>query len=133
MPIGSNTLNKIASFNGDSVDFTGAIKPEKGLIYSSNVQSTLTTFALDFNRDSLIKFNVTADASITLSNYVYGKVVEVWITNSAAQNKTITHGCLANNSTSKQTTFTILASSCAYLRYFSINGDQANTFVSITA
>lgn len=133
MPIGSNTLNKIASFNGDSVDFTGAIKPEKGLIYSSNVQATLTTLSLDFSRDSLIKFNVIADASITLSNYVYGKVVEVWITNSAAQNKTITHGCLANNSTSKQTTFTILASSCAYLRYFSINGDQANTFVSITA
>jgi len=133
VPIGSNTLNKIASFNGDSVDFTGAIKPEKGLVYSPNVQSTLTTFAIDFNRDSLIKFNVTADASITLSNYVYGKVVEVWITNSAAQNKTITHGCLANNSTSKLTTFTISASSCAYLRYFSIDGDQANTFVSITA
>jgi hypothetical protein len=133
MPVGSNTLNKIASFNGDSVDFTGAIKPEKGLVYSPNVQATLTTFAINFERDSLIKFDVNADASITLSNYVYGKVVEVWITNSAAQNKTITHGCLANNSTSKATSFTILSNSCAYLRYFSIDGDQANTFVSITA
>lgn len=133
VPIGSNTLNKIASFNGDSVDFTGAIKPEKGLVYTPNVQATLTTFAINFQSDSLIKFDVNADASITLSNYVYGKVVEVWITNSAAQNKTITHGCLANNSTSKATSFTILSNSCAYLRYFSIDGDQANTFVSITA
>lgn len=133
VPIGSNTLTKIATFNGDSVDFTGAVKPEKGFVYSPNVRSTITTFTLDFNRDSLIKFDVNADATITLSNYVYGKVVEVWITNSAAQNKTITHGCLANNSTSKLTTFTIGANACAHLKYFSIDGDQANTFVSITA
>lgn len=132
-PIGSNTLTNILILNGDSAEFSGVVKPDKGFVYTPNVQSTLTTLTIDFNRDSLIKFNVTADASITLSNYVYGKVVEVWITNSAAQNKTITHGCFANNSTSKQTTFTIAAQSCAYLRYFSIDGDQANTFVSITA
>ena len=88
---------------------------------------------MDFVRDSLIKFNVNADVTISLSNYTPGKIVEVWITNSAAQNKTITHGCLANNSTSKLTTFTIQSSSCAFLKYFSIDGDQANTFVSITA
>lgn len=132
-PVGSNTLNKIATFNGDSVEFAGAVKPEKGFVFSPNVQSTITSFGVDFTRDSLIKFNVTADATITLSNYVYGKVVEIWITNSGAQNRTITHGCLANNSTNKSTTFTITAGSCAHLRYFSIDGDQANTFVSIIA
>lgn len=132
-PVGSNTLNKIATFNGDSVEFAGAVKPDKGFVFSPNVQATITTFTVDFTRDSLIKFNVTADATITLSNYVYGKVVEIWITNSGAQNRTITHGCLSNNSTNKATTFTITAGSCAHLRYFSIDGDQANTFVSITA
>jgi hypothetical protein len=132
-PTGSNVVNEIASFNADSVYFTGTVAPEKGFIYTPNVQSTLTTLNIDFDRDSLIKFNVNDNATITLSNFVYGKVVEVWITNSAAQNKTITHGCFANNSTEHSTTFTIIAESCAYLRYFSIDGDLANTFVSITA
>ena len=81
----------------------------------------------------MVRMSVNDNMTITLQNYVYGKIVEVWITNSAAQNKTITHGCLANNSTSKATTFTIQSSSCAFLRYFSIDGDQANTFVSIVA
>lgn len=133
-PIGSNVVNEIASFNADSVYFTGTIAPQKGFIYTPNVENALvTTIPLDFNRDSLRKFTVNDNATITLNNYVYGKVIEVWITNSAAQNKTITHGCFANNSTSKATTFTIASQSCAYLRYFSIDGDQANTFVSITA
>ena len=130
---GTNVIDNIATFNANNVTFTGAVVPQKGFIYTPNVQSTLTTLTLDFSRDSLIKFNVTADASITLSNFVYGKVTEVWITNSAAQNKVITHGCFANNSTSHATTFTIQAQSCAYLKYFSIDGDLANTFVSITA
>lgn len=133
IPTGSNVVNLIASFNANSVEFTGTVNPQKGFIYTPNVLSTITSFTLDFQRDNLIKFNVTDNLTITLSNYVYGKVVEMWITNSAAQNKTITHGCLANNATSKATTFTILSNSCAYLRYFSIDGDQANTFVSITA
>ena len=132
-PNGSNVVNEIASFNADSVYFTGTVAPQKGFIHTPNVQSTLTTLNIDFDRDSFIKFNVNDNATITLSNFVYGKVVEVWITNSAAQNKTITHGCFANNSTEHSTTFTIIAESCAYLRYFSIDGDLANTFVSITA
>lgn len=132
-PTGSNTIGRIATLNADSVEFTGAVKPDKGFIYTANVQPTITTFGLDFARDSLVKFSVSADASITLSNYVYGKIVEVWITNTAAQNKVITHGCFANNSTSKATTFTIASQSCAYLKYFSLDGDQANVFVSIVA
>ena len=130
---GSNVLTNIATINANDVIFTGTVTPQRGFIYTPNVQSTLTSIGIDFSRDNLVKFNVNDNATITLSNYVYGKVVEVWITNSAAQNKTITHGCLANNSTSKLTTFTITSLSSAYLRYFSIDGDQANTFVSIIA
>lgn len=132
-PAGSNVSTQIGTMNGNTVTFTGTVNPNKGFVYTPNVLSTLTTLNIDFGFDNLIKFNVNDNATITLSNYVHGKVVEVWITNSAAQNKTVTHGCLANNSTSKSTSFTILASSCAYLRYFSIDGDQANTYVSITA
>lgn len=131
--VGSNSASQIGTMNGNTVTFTGTVEPQKGFIYTPNVQSTLTSYNLDFSKESLVKFNITDNMTITLSNYQFGKVVEVWITNSAAQNKVITHGCLSNNSTSKATSFTILAQSCAYLRYFSIDGDQANTFVSITA
>lgn len=130
---GTNTPTEIATFNANTVTFTGTVSPTKGFLFTPNVLNTITTFGLDFNRDSLVKFNVNDNATITLSNYVYGKMVEVWITNSAAQNKTVTHGCLANNSTVKATSFTITAGACAYLRYFSIDGDQANTYVSIVA
>jgi hypothetical protein len=130
---GTNTATQIAVMNGGSATFTGVVNPQKGFIYTPNVNGTVLTKTLDFSTDSLVKFNVNDNATISLSNFTAGKVIEVWITNSAGQNKTITHGCLANNSTSKQTTFTIQSSSCAYLRYFSIDGDQANTYVSITA
>jgi hypothetical protein len=43
----------------------------------------------------------------------------------------VTHGCAALRSTNKSTTATITAGSSMYLRYFSIDGDLANTFVSI--
>lgn len=132
-PAGSNVASQIGTMNGDSVTFTGTVQPQKGFVYTANVSGTVAAKTIDFSKDSLLKFDVTTDATITLSNYTYGKVVEVWITNSAAQNKIITHGCLANNSTVKATTFTILSGSCAYLRYFSIDGDNANTYVSIVA
>lgn len=130
---GSNTASQIGIMNGNTVTFTGTVQPQKGFIFTPNVSGTLTAKTIDFSRDSLLKFDVNTDATITLSNYVSGKLVETWITNSAAQNKIITHGCLANNSTSKSTTFTILSNSCAYLRYMSVDGDLANTFVTITA
>ncbi|NBP01462.1 MAG: hypothetical protein EBU90_15240 [Proteobacteria bacterium] len=133
-PIGSNTLNKIATFNGESAVFTGVVNPQKGFTYTpNNITSVATTYTVDFQRDSMVRMSVNDNMAITLQNYVAGKVVEVWITNSAAQNKTITHGCLANNATSKATSFTISSQSCAFLKYFSIDGDQANTFVAIVA
>ena len=81
----------------------------------------------------MIKANIAAACEITLSNYVPGKVVEVWITNTSGSNRTVTHGCSAQNSTENSTTVTLAATSSAYLRYFSIGSDVANTFVGITA
>jgi len=58
-------------------------------------------------------------------------VVEVWLTNTGGSSRTITHGCSALNSTTNTTTFTIPATSSSYLKYFSIGGDNANTFVTV--
>ena len=132
-PIGSNTLTNILTLNGDSATFTGIVNPQKGFALTPNVQGTLTTSkTLNFATDSLLKFDINNDFSINLTGFTAGKIVEVWITNSAAQNKSITHGCLANNSTKQSASFTILSNSCAYLKYFSIDATQANTYVSIT-
>jgi cytoskeletal protein CcmA (bactofilin family) len=131
-PTGSNVVNEIASFNADSVYFTGTVAPEKGFIYSPTVlQGAQTAFTIDFSTTSLIKATLTADLTITLSNYVYGKVVEVWLTNTGGLTRTITHGCTATNSSENSATFTMPGTSSAYLRYFSIDGDNANTFVAI--
>ena len=131
--LANNALaNTTGTFSGD-LTITGTIKPHNGLIYTPNVLNTITSFGLDFNRDSLVKFNINSDTSIGLSNFTNGKIVDVWITNSAAQNKVITHGCLANNSTVGSVTFNITAGHAAHLKYFSVNSDLANAFVSITA
>jgi hypothetical protein len=129
---GTNTVQQIASFNANTIEFTGTVAPEKGFIYTPTVlPGTQTAFTIDFSTTSLIKADVAADCTISLSNYVYGKVVEVWLTNTSGSNRTITHGCTATNSSVNSTTFTIPATSSAYLRYFSIDGDNANTFVAI--
>lgn len=131
-PPGSNTLQKIASFNGSSVEFTGVVSPEKGFIYTPTVlPGAQTAFTIDFSTTSLIKASLSADLTISLSNYVHGKVVEVWLTNTGGLTRTVTHGCTATNSTENSATFTMPATSSAYLRYFSIDGDNANTFVAI--
>jgi hypothetical protein len=129
---GTNTVSQIASFNANAIEFTGTVSPEKGFIYVPTIlPGSQTAFTIDFSTTSLIKASVAADCTISLSNYIYGKVVEVWLTNTSGSNRTITHGCTATNSSENSTTFTMPATSSAYLRYFSIDGDNANTFVAI--
>jgi hypothetical protein len=131
-PIGSNTIQRIADFNADSVEFTGTVKPDKGFIYVPTILvGNQTAFTIDFSTTSLIKATLAADCTVSLSNYVAGKVVEVWLTNTGGTTRTITHGCTATNSSENATTFTMPGTSSAYLRYFSIDGDNANTFVTV--
>ena len=131
-PNGSTVVNEIASFNADSVEFTGTVKPDKGFIYTPRLPvGNQTAITIDFSSDVIIKANLAADLTFTLSNFVFGKVVEVWLTNTSGLTRTITHGCSSINSSENATTFTMPSTSSAYLRYFSIDGDLANTFVAI--
>ena len=131
MPVGSNTLTNIATFNGNSVEFTGSVKPEKGFIYTPRVLvGNQTAITVDFANDSIIRATLIADLTLSFTNYIAGKVVEVWLTNTGGTARTVTHGCSATNSSENSTTFSIPATSSAYIRYFSIDGDLANTFVT---
>jgi hypothetical protein len=131
-PVGSNTIQRIADFNAESAEFLGTVNPTKGFIYNLRLPvGNQTTITIDFSNDVIIKANLAADLTFTLSNFVFGKVVEVWLTNTSGLTRTITHGCSSINSSENATTFTMPSTSSAYLRYFSINGDLANTFVAI--
>lgn len=128
----TNTVTKIATFNATTVTFTGAVNPQKGMILSpNNVTGITNTLNIDIANNSLYKITIDNTTTINLSGYETGKIVEVWMTNSSGTNRTVTHGCTAMNSSVNSTTFTIPATSSAYLKYFSIDGDNANTFVSI--
>jgi hypothetical protein len=130
--IGSNTLARIASFNATDVTFTGVVNPQKGFIYTPRIPAgNQTAITIDYASDSMIKANLVADLTVSHTNFVTGKVVEVWLVNSGGNARTITHGVAAINSTTNSLTFNMAATSAAYLKYFSIDGDLANTFVSV--
>ncbi len=130
-PNGSNTIQKIASFNADSVEFSGSVIPDKGFVYTPRVLSgPQTAITVDFESDSIIKASLDSNLTVSFTNYTYGKIVEVWLTNTSGSNRTVTHGCSALNSSDNSTTLTIPSTSSAYLRYFSLDGDLANTFVT---
>lgn len=104
----------------------------KNIVYTqNNITGNTNTITLDIANTSILKFTSNDTTTISLSNYITGKVSEVWITNANAASQSITHGCLSNNSTTGTSSFNISSGKCAYLKYFCILGDPANTFVSI--
>jgi len=132
-PIGTNTVNEIASFNGDSVTFTGTVAPVKGFIYTPNIYpSAQTAVTISFANDSVVRAQTSAGLVVTLSSFVVGKSVEAWITNIAGGGQTFTHGCTATNSTVNSTTYSIPATSTIFVKYWCMDGTLANTFVAIT-
>lgn len=134
VPNGSNTVQEIASFNADSVTFDGSVYPAKGFIYDPReFAAAQTAVTIDFANNVVLKANCAADITFSFSNYTSGKQVEVWLTNTSGSNRTVTHGCSALNSTTNSTTFTIPATATAWLKYYCVNGDLANTFVAVIA
>jgi len=130
----TNTAVNIATMTGDQVDFTGYVSPTKGFVYvPSLLVGNQTAITVDFTANSMIKANIVSDMTVSFTNYVPGKIVEMWITNTSGSNRTVTHGCSAVNSTVNSTTVTIPATSSGYFKYFSIQSDLANTFVAITS
>jgi hypothetical protein len=132
-PTGSNVVSEIASFNGDSVTFTGTVAPTKGFIYTPNIYpSAQTAITISFENDSVVRAQTSAGLVMTLSSFVVGKSVEAWITNRSGLSQTFTHGCTATNSTDNSTTYTIPSTSTIFVKYWCMDGTLANTFVAIT-
>ena len=133
VPNGSNTVNEIASFNADHVDFTGVVSPSKGFIYTPRILTgAQTAITIDFATDSMIRATYSSTLTMSFSNYTAGKVVEVWLTNTAGTGQSINLGIQANNSTTGSATLSVASQRSTKLQYFSIDGDLSNTFCAIT-
>ena len=133
VPVGTNTLTKIATFNGTSVEFTGTVNPQKGFIYTPTVYpGAQTAITIDFANNSIVRANSAAGCTVSFANYITGKEVVLWLTNTSGSTQTFTHGVSAINSTVGSTTYNMPGSSTLMARYFSIDGDLANTFCAIT-
>lgn len=131
-PVGSNTLQKIATFNADSVTFTGSVYPTKGFIYIPTVYpGAQTAITLDFANNSVLRAQTATGLVVSLSGYTIGKVLELWVTNTSGSNQTFTHGVSALNSTTNSTTYAIPATSTILARYMCIDGTLANTLVAV--
>ena len=131
-PTGSNTIQKVASFNANTVEFMGSVNPQKGFVYSPRVlNGAQTAITIDFTSDSIVRATFNSTLTVSLSNYITGKTVELWVTNTAGNGQTINFGTLANNTTTGATSLSIASGRSARLTYFSIDGDQANTFLAV--
>ena len=131
-PTGSNVVNEIASFNADSVYFTGTVSPQKGFIYTPNsYPGAQTAVVIDFANNSVIRANTSAGLSVSFSNYTIGKVVELWVTNTSGNGQTFTHGSSALASTINSTTYSIPATSTILARYMCFGSEAANVYVAI--
>ena len=129
---GSNTVTAIASFNANSVTFTGVVDPVKGFIYTPRqFAAAQTAITIDFANNVVLKANCAADITFSFANFTEGKQVEVWLTNTSGLSRTVTHGCTALNSTKNSTSFTLASTSTAWMKYYCVNGDLANTFVTV--
>jgi hypothetical protein len=138
---GGTSLNAISYsqfINADNlnvqgnVTITGTVAPVKGFIYTPNIYpSAQTAITIDFANNSIIRANTSAGLTVSFTNYITGKVVDMWITNTAGTNQTFTHGCSELNSTVNATTYNIPGTSTIMARYFSFGNDLANTFVAV--
>ena len=129
---GSNTLNKIATFNANSATFSGVVNPQKGFIYTPLVYpAAQTAITLDFANNSMVRAQTSTGIVVSMSNYTVGKIVELWVTNLSGFSQTYTTGVSAINSTLNATTYAIPATSTVCARYFCVDGTLANTLVSV--
>lgn len=120
--------NTSGTFAG-SLYITGTVSASNGQIHITRLIDTpATTLVINFATDGIIRANLNSSLTISFTNFAAGKVVEVFLRNTSGQQQTVTHGISALNSTTNSTTFTIPATSSRYVKYFSTDGDVANTF-----
>jgi hypothetical protein len=101
----------------------------------STYPSTQTAITINMTTDTWVRANVGASLTVTPTGFGAGLEAELIITNpnsGGGAARTITHGCSAVNSSVGATTFTLGGTTTAFIKYYSFDGDLANTYVKIS-
>jgi hypothetical protein len=132
-PVGSNVLvQNIVSISANTTTFANTITPVKGIINTVRQYSgAQTAITVNFTTDSIVYCTISAALTITPANFVAGKTLEVWVTNTATGNRTVTHGITPLNSTMGATGFTLAGTQTAKILYTCLDGTLANTLVAV--
>jgi hypothetical protein len=102
---------------------------------TSEYPSTQTAITINMTTDKWVKCNVGASLAITPTGFISGADVMVIVTNpntGGGANRTITHGGIAYNSSVGATSFVLGGTTTAFIKYYSLDGDLANTYVQVT-
>lgn len=114
----------------------GTFYVPNGIIYNQrSYPAAQTAITLNFATDTWVRTNVSTNLVVTLGNFIAGSDIVLFITNTSTGGgaaHTITHGCSALNSTVGATTFTLSGATTARIKYYSFDGDLANTYASIS-
>jgi len=128
------TGNLIA--NSGRLNVSSTIYAANGIINRvSQYPSTQTAITISMTTDTWVKCNVGASLAITPTSFVSGAEVVVIVTNpnsGGGAARTITHGGSAYNSSVGATTFNLSGTTTAFIKYYSLSNDLANTYVQVT-
>ena len=126
----------IASNTAIINESAGTLYVPNGLVYNQrNYPAAQTAITLNFQTDTWVRTNVSTNLAVTLGNFVAGSDITLFITNTSTGGgsaHTITHGVPALNSTVGAATFTLSGTTTARIKYYSFDGDLANTYASIS-
>ena len=126
----------IASNTAIINESAGTLYVPNGLVYNQrNYPAAQTAITLNFQTDTWVRTNVSTNLAVTLGNFVAGSDIVLFITNTSTGGgsaHTITHGVPALNSTVGAATFTLSGTTTARIKYYSFDGDLANTYASIS-
>jgi len=118
------------------LNVSSSIYAANGIINkTSEFPSTQTAITINMTTDTWVKCNVGASLAITPTAFSPGTEVIVIVTNpntGGGANRTITHGGIAYNSSVGATSFVLGGTTTAFIKYYSLDGDLANTYVQVT-
>ena len=107
-----------------------------GIINRANTYTgTRTAITVNMLTETWVRVTVGASLTITPTGFGDGYETEVVIINpntGGGAARTITHGCSAQNSSVGATTFALGGTTTAFVKYYSFDGDLANTYVKIS-
>jgi hypothetical protein len=130
----ANNNLMVASNTVNINEVAGTVSIANGIINTTRtLAGNQTAFNVNFTNDTIVRANISGtNLAITPTNFVAGKEVKVWVTNTAAGGRVVTHGCTAMNATGGSTTYNLPANATMFLRYMCFNNDLGNVYVSAT-